>query len=140
MTLQHLVEECTSGNDAARMLDINPVWRVTLCSETPVLPSPVVAIGFDSCEVAGYDEVADPEQFLDTLHQRRAFELTMKTSANRCMNHDEAEAWRDDGLSHTPEPLTQSDEFDDPRGPCWNVWITWDQGLIYLQPGPPLGE
>lgn len=140
MTLQHLVDECTSGNDAARMLDSLPVGRVTLCSETPVLRSPVVAVGFDSCEAAGYHEVADPEQFLETLHQRRAFELTMRTSTNRCMDHDEAEDWLDDGLGHTPEPLTQSDEFDNASGPCWNVWITWDQGLIYLQPGPPLGE
>lgn len=140
MTVEHLIDECTSGNDSARSSGDVDREAAELCSETNALRVPVIATGFPSCANAGLDTVADPEHFLEALHQRRAFELTMKISANRCMDHDEAEAWLDDGLGHTPDPLTQSDEFDNPLGPCWNVWIMWDQGLIYLQPGSPVGE
>jgi len=140
MTVQHLIDECTSGNDSARTFGYVDAATAMLCSQTDALRVPVIATGFPSCVDAGFDAVADPDAFMEELHQRRAFELTMKTPDVSCMTHTEAINWLEHGRAAAPVELHQTDQFDNPSGPCWNVWLMWEQGLIFIQPGDALGS
>ena len=159
MTVDHLVEFCTHGNDIARMNDGFDPTVAHVCIGGGEYPLAVVVL--DGRDCAQLDTPLGPmtDAAMEDLNRRRAVEIAVLAAPQDCPTEDEARAWVDevlaargvdlpvevDGTSSAPGPSTRGTAAVPAVGRCYLGRVYWDWmpeptvriGPQFLSPAPP---
>lgn len=132
LTEQHLVDECTSGNDLVRSRMGAAADTVTVCVRRADYPRPVVLADGSTCADQQLRPIM-PDDLAD-LNRRRAFDVSLLAvpTANGCPSLDEAIAWSKRQVRESAYEL-HIDSRDEGDSACYRGVTDWSRNVILVQ-------
>lgn len=132
LTEQHLVDECTSGNDLVRSGMSGEPTAPVLCAKEGDYPQPVVLANGATCASTSNLRTLTAADMND-LNQRRAFDVSILAvpSDHGCPTLEEAAAWAKRQVNDSGYHLT-IDTRSEGRA-CYRGVTDWARRIILVQ-------